>query len=135
MRDAHKRRAGQGSRSKDEGCAQVKRVYGALAALGLAAGTVTMSAGPAAAEGHGGPPPHGHVLLLGVQWDGDQPVSYWKCVDLAGGNALGMNAHHSSVHVGKAGQALVGAGHLAMPTFGFPGGCVDLALVRPPTPR
>ncbi|MCE0487436.1 hypothetical protein [Ornithinimicrobium sediminis] len=94
----------------------------ALMAVGLA--------GPAQADGHppGPPPQHGHMLVLGVVWDGDEPVGFRKCVDLAGGNKLGNNAHHQHAHTGKAGEALYRAGHLVVPTAPLTpfGGCADL---------
>lgn len=61
-------------------------------------------------------PRHGHVLILGVVWDGEEPVGFRKCVDLAGGRALPLKAHHSTVHQGRAGEALMRAGHIVAPT-------------------
>jgi hypothetical protein len=103
----------------------MRRTITSLAALLLALG---MMAGPAAAHEHGGPPdfdtPHPHVLLLHANvLDEPDPVTgapytvlgYGKCVDLAGGKALPKNNHHYTVHFGRAGQALRGAGHLVVP--------------------
>lgn len=81
--------------------------------LGPLAGTAT-----ADGDGGGGLPRHGHMLVLGVQYDETgEPSGYRKCVDLAGGNWLPLKAHHSSVHTGNAGMALSEkAGHMAVPT-------------------
>ena len=67
-----------------------------------------------------GPPPHGHVLLNGVEI-GQDGVSYTKCVELAAGRTLRGSAHHDSVHTGAAGGspfaqgALFDAGHGVVP--------------------
>jgi hypothetical protein len=97
---------------------------------------------PAAADEH--PPgspfdhPHTHALLVGadVTWvaepePGQPPYiinDYRRCVDLAGGKALRTNVHHEKIHVGRAGQALAGAGHLVIPIgiLGYTGGCAQL---------
>jgi len=84
-------------------------------------GTVAllMAFGPALAGGHeDGPPPHGHMLVLGLQFDSAHNViGFRKCVDLANGRALKNNAHHDNVHEGRAGQALqTRAGHGVAPT-------------------
>ncbi len=113
------------------------RITATLAAMLLAVGLL---AAPAAASGHGGHevPPHGHVLLLHATWTGPgvgpgtMPTSYARCIDLAAGQNIA--AHHDTVHTGRAGQALRGAGHLVVPTFGFDG-CAELARLLPPTPR
>lgn len=63
-----------------------------------------------------GPPPHGHVLVLGVEYDeSGEPIGYDKCVELADGKALKLNAHHAHAHTGAAGAALQGAGHAVVP--------------------
>lgn len=75
-------------------------------------------------------PRHGHVLLLGMEFDGGEPVGYRKCVDLAAGRRLPLVAHHSTVHQGRASQALGRAGHMAVPTHPLiPGvhNCEDFA--------
>lgn len=79
---------------------------------------VSMLGGVALAHDDGGGelPRHGHVLLLGMEFEGGEPVGYRKCVDLAGAGRLPLNAHHSTVHQGKAGQALARAGHMVVPT-------------------
>lgn len=65
-------------------------------------------------------PPHGHVLLNGVEI-GEDGVSYTKCVELAAGKKLRGSAHHDSVHTGNAGGspfapgALFNAGHGVVP--------------------
>jgi hypothetical protein len=86
------------------------------------AGTALMAAsmlvaGPAVAEGgHGTPPLHGHMLVLGVQFDGNTPIGFRKCVDVASSKALKLNAHHDHLHTGRAGEALLAAGHVTVPT-------------------
>lgn len=87
------------------------------ALLGALALTVVGAVAPAQAhEDDHELPRHGHVLVLGVVWDGDEPVGFRKCIDLAGGRALPLHAHHNTVHQGKAGQALMRAGHIVAPT-------------------
>lgn len=89
--------------------------FGAVALMMVGA------AGPAQAApddgGTGAPPLHGHMLVLGVQWENGEPVGYQKCIDVAGGNALGLNAHHEHAHTGRAGMALFEAGHLFVPAY------------------
>ena len=68
-----------------------------------------------------GPVEHGHVLVLGLQFDGDGNPSIRKCVDLANGRALRNNAHHDHLHTGRAGEAVGGAGHAVIPTAPLPG--------------
>ena len=63
-----------------------------------------------------GPVEHGHVLVLGLQFDSDGNPSIRKCVDLANGRALRNNAHHDHLHTGRAGEALIRAGHMVIPT-------------------
>lgn len=94
---------------------------------------LAMSLGMFGTAGAQGPPPHGHVKLLHAEWTGAGPTTdvtaYRKCVDLAGGNQLPLNAHHSTVHQGRAGQALAQAGHLVIPTADLNPtitGCADL---------
>ena len=80
-----------------------------------------------------GPPPHGHVLLNGMEL-GPDGVSYTKCVELANGRVLRGSAHHDSVHTGNAGGspfaqgALFNAGHGVVPLAPLTpwGGCDDL---------
>jgi hypothetical protein len=69
----------------------------------------------AAGQGGDGPPPHGHVLLLGLQFEGEDVIGFRKCVDLANGIALRNNAHHDHLHTGRAAQALARAGHAVVP--------------------
>lgn len=65
----------------------------------------------------GGPPEHPHLLVIGVEFDGDgNPTSYRRCVELAAGQALPLNAHHEHVHVGTAGEKLgENAGNFVVP--------------------
>jgi hypothetical protein len=109
----------------------MKRGVTLVAVLALA---LSMFAGVSAADEHGDTPEHGHIRLLHATWTGPgvgpgtEVLSYRKCVDLAGGNALPLQAHHDTVHTGRAGQALRGAGHLTIPTFPLTGirSCADL---------
>lgn len=93
---------------------------------------------PAAADQH--TPldhPHTHALLIGADLTWPEPPpedappyvihGFDRCVDLAGGKALKHNRFHQNIHFGRAGAALVEAGHLVVPlsVFGFDG-CADL---------
>ena len=60
-------------------------------------------------------PKHGHILLLHVQYENGAPVGFGKCIDVAGGRQ-NSHAHHSTIHRGRAGQALGQAGHMVAPT-------------------
>jgi hypothetical protein len=100
-----------------------------LAALMLM--SLGLIAGPATAHDGGWGPmgEHPHALLIGVEtvpnpgYDPDDPmsgppvfpVSWERCVDLAGGKPLPKANHHKTVHQGKAGAALFGAGHMVAP--------------------
>jgi hypothetical protein len=56
------------------------------------------------------------MLVLGVQFEGGEPVGFRKCVDLAAGRKLPLNAHHAHLHTGRAGEALFEkAGHVVVP--------------------
>lgn len=78
-----------------------------------------------------GPPVHGHILLLGLEFDaGGEPVGYRKCVNIANNNALRLQAHHHTIHQGRAGEALWNAGNAVVPTHPLiPGvhNCADFA--------
>jgi hypothetical protein len=90
--------------------------------------TLGLLAGPASAHGTGDwgqMGPHPHALLIGVETVPNPdypdsgppviPVSWERCVDLAGGKPLPKANHHNSVHQGNAGRALFGAGHMVAP--------------------
>lgn len=66
--------------------------------------------------------PHPHMLVLGLELDeSGEPVGFRKCVDLAGGQALPLTAHHQNVHFGTAGEVLfTKAGHAVVPGAPFP---------------
>src|SRR5918994_6940102 len=66
--------------------------------------------------------PHPHMLVLGLELDASgEPVGFRKCVDLAAGEVLPLEAHHEQVHFGTAGEALfTKAGHVAVPGAPFP---------------
>lgn len=65
--------------------------------------------------------PHPHALVLGVEFDeSGEPVAVQKCVDLAANQALPLNAHHSHMHFGTAGEALFSAGNVVVPMAPFP---------------
>ncbi len=80
----------------------------AIAAVSVTVALMGTGMSPVAAEE--GPPKHGHVLLLGVN---EADLTYRKCIDL---KPVELRAHHSSVHTGRAGQALARAGHFVLPT-------------------
>jgi hypothetical protein len=65
---------------------------------------------------------HPHALVLGVVFDSeDNPVSYRRCIDLASGQALPLNAHHDHMHFGTAGEKLfTNAGNVVVPMAPFP---------------
>lgn len=75
-----------------------------------------MLGGTASSEG---PPPHSHLLLTGIELDesGKWPISIKKCRPLANGQSVPLNAHHASLHTGRAGEALWNAGNAAVPVF------------------
>lgn len=84
---------------------------GALTA-GLAAGAPALAAGP-----DGPPPPHGHILVLGVEVDAaGEWADFRRCVDIADNQPLPLHAHHAHLHRGRAGDALRGAGNWPVPT-------------------
>ena len=66
--------------------------------------------------------PHPHMLVLGLELDASgEPVGFRKCVDLAAGQALPLNAQHQHVHFGTAGEHLfTNAGHAVVPGAPFP---------------
>ena len=72
-----------------------------MAATGLLFGTVTI------AQAEEEIPLHAHVMVTGVETtDAGFPfgtTSYRKCVTLAAGKELPLNAHHESIHTGTAG--------------------------------
>jgi hypothetical protein len=102
----------------------MKRLVVVVASAALLVGVLGASAG---ADQH--IPRHQHMLVLGVEFDGEEPVGFRKCIDLAAGNRLPLTAHHSALHVGRGGVALFeNAGHVVVP--GAPlspfAGCAEL---------
>jgi hypothetical protein len=93
---------------------KMRRTITFVAALAMMLG---LFAGTAGATGHGAPwPEHGHMLVLNVHYDDlGEPVSYGKCVDIAAGKRLDR-VHHTTIHQGRAGDALRSAGHEVVPT-------------------
>jgi hypothetical protein len=104
---------------------------------------VSALSGTAAAQDRPPPfdQPHDHVLLIGadVEWVTPAPGlppyvihGFDRCVPLAGGHAVPLKAHHDRVHFGRAGQALVSAGHLVIPLgiLGF-SSCAELEAALP----
>ena len=91
----------------------MKKLVALLVTLMFVGGFAWVGAGMA----QGGPPVHPHMLVLGLELDGDgEPVGFRKCVDLAAGQALPLNAHHAHAHTGRAGNALATrAGHFVVP--------------------
>jgi hypothetical protein len=63
-------------------------------------------------------PPHGHILLLGMEFDDTgEPVGFRKCVDLAGARHVPLHSHHDHLHFGKTGVKLATkANHWVVPT-------------------
>ncbi len=87
----------------------IRRVVVGLAAITVALGVSATPAGAHTDE------PHAHAKLLQFQ-GGPDGLSWDKCVDLAGGQALRNNStHHDTVHTGRAGEALRAAGHNVVP--------------------
>jgi hypothetical protein len=85
-----------------------KRVAVVLAAVAVLA----TLANPAFSQG---PPEHPHMFVLGIEFDGEEPVAYRKCVDLAANRSLPLNAHHDHLHTGRAGEAQFQAGNVVVP--------------------
>ena len=80
----------------------MRRILGLLAAIAVL--------GLVFAHEHGPTPDHPHMLVqapeIGVI-DGQLAVVGWrKCVDLAGGRNVPLQAHHDGIHTGRAGRAL-----------------------------
>ena len=104
-----------------------------LSAASAAALSLGLAAGAVVAQGL---PPHGHMLVLGVEGT-QEAFTYRKCVDLANNQALGLHVHHAHLHRGTAGEALFAhAGHVAIPTAPLSPirDCAHLAeLFGPPT--
>lgn len=103
----------------------MKRLTTLLAALALG---LSLLGGTALAAEHDrgrsewpeGLPPHGHVMLIGVEVE-DGNAFFNRCVELAAGKALRGTAHHESVHTGVpggspfAGGVLFQAGNWVIP--------------------
>jgi hypothetical protein len=111
----------------------MRRIGKGLLALFLVG---AVAAVPAGASADGGPAPHGHMLVLGVEF-GPAGVTYQKCVDVANNQALPLHAHHDRLHTGRAGDALrENAGHFPVPTAPLTPfrDCAHLAeVLGPPT--
>jgi hypothetical protein len=69
-----------------------RRTITLLAATAMTLGAMAVPA--AAVDVH---EPHPHVLLVGVEMTEMGPT-YRKCVDLAGGRSIPLNALHANVH-------------------------------------
>jgi hypothetical protein len=114
----------------------MKRTWTIILAALLALGVLA----PAASADEGGePPPHGHMLVQRldvqeelVEIDGEPwlevTLTFRRCVDVAAGRYLPLQAHHDSIHTGSAGAALRdNAGHYVIPTVISPWeNCADL---------
>lgn len=61
-------------------------------------------------------PEHGHMLVLHVEFENGEPVGFQRCVDIANNNVLPHHVHHETIHTGRAGEALIAAGHMVVPT-------------------
>jgi hypothetical protein len=98
----------------------MRRIVTTLAAALLALST--MAAPGIADEVPGRPPPHGHLFVQrpviefvadGPQGPGVYATGFRRCIELP---AVPLTAHHASLHMGAAGQALVQqAGHAVIP--------------------
>ena len=107
-----------------------------VVALGLLVGAL---AGSGVAEEHDQEVPlHGHMLVqrpVFGEVDGiPAALGFRKCVDLAAGRALPLNAHHDHIHTGSAGAALaMRAGHAVVPTAPLTpwANCAELAAALP----
>lgn len=67
-------------------------------------------------------PEHPHLLVLGLEFDGEEVVGFRACRKLAAGQALPLRSQHAHVHFGTAGAALFEkAGHVVVPAAPFPG--------------
>lgn len=89
----------------------MKRILMLLVAAGVVVG---LQAAPAASDE---PPQHPHMLVLGLKFDeAGEPVEFRRCIDVAAGQTLPLNAHHAHIHTGAAGHALrTNAGHFTVP--------------------
>lgn len=80
-------------------------------------------------------PEHPHVMLTNFEvvdvgdpsTPMDDEVAFDQCIDLAGGNAIPLEAHHHSLHTGTAGfgdpsVGITRAGHVVVPLEPYPGG-------------
>lgn len=66
-------------------------------------------------------PEHPHLLVLGFEVEDGFVVDFRKCVELAAGQALPLNAQHAHVHFGTANLMLQSrAGNAVVPTAPFP---------------
>lgn len=96
-----------------------------LLVVAVVSGLMSLAAVAWAGPDHSSPPDplpeHPHVLVLGLEFDGEDIVGARKCIDLAANRALPLNAHHDHVHFGPAGDALfVNGSHGVAPTAPFP---------------
>lgn len=95
----------------------MKRAFTVMVLAGMVVGALLV--GPALSQGHSdgdGPPPHGHLLLTGLEFDEEgEPVGYKKCRELANGQPVPLNAHHEHLHTGRAGEAQWEAGNATVP--------------------
>jgi hypothetical protein len=117
----------------------MRRIVTTLAAALLA---LSMMVGPGVADEHqeGPPPEHGHLFVQrpviefladGPQGPGVYATGFRKCVDLP---VVPLTAHHSSLHTGSAGEALVEhAGHAVVPAAPLTPweSCADLEAALP----
>ena len=114
----------------------MKRTLTLVVALAMMLGLMAV---PSVAEG---PPEHGHLLLVGADFepnpdhDPDDPStgppyivhSFDKCVEVANAQPLKVHVHHDTIHLGRAGEALRSAGHLTVPLWPLTPfhGCADV---------
>ena len=100
----------------------MKRRLRSIVVAGAVGGTLIGAAALAAPASAQEFEPHPHMLVLGIELDASgEPVGFRKCVDLAAGEALPLNAQHQHVHFGTAGVMLFEkAGNVAVPGAPFP---------------
>jgi hypothetical protein len=78
----------------------MRKLVALIAVAGVVLGMAgAVSAKPPHYDDHG-VPRHGHLKLIGVTYDGDEPVMYRKCIELP---KVPNHAHHRMLHTGHAG--------------------------------
>lgn len=75
--------------------------------------------GPAAsAPGSSKDDSHPHLHITGLELDeNEEPLGWRKCKPLANGQQVPVEAHHSHLHTGRAGEAQWQAGNAVVPAI------------------